>query len=160
MASNPDPALKLTSAKGAIHTLDDWCTTFQLFLAVLPARAESSVFVPIARRIFATLGDADCRCAFLVTGPESVAARILGDAAEETVVFVDPEQELVQGLGLERLPALVHLRQDTSLASSTEGWDPTAWQHVTDEVAKAMAWTSPVVARPDDPAPFPGWPVA
>ena len=61
MAKNPDPTLKLTSSKGVTRTLDDWSTMFHLCLVILPDRPEASVFVPIAQRIFATFGDADCR---------------------------------------------------------------------------------------------------
>jgi hypothetical protein len=159
MAKNPDSTLKLTTSKGVTRTLDDWATMFHLCLVVLPARLEASVFVPIGERIFATLGDADCHTAFLVTGPASVAERLLGPTAKADMVFVDPDLELVSSLGLERLPALVHLRQDTSLGASTEGWDPTAWQRTAKEVAKAMAWTVPEVAGKGDPPSFEGWPV-
>jgi hypothetical protein len=35
------------------------------------------------------------------------------------------------------------VRQDTSVGAAAEGWDPAAWQRVTDELAKAMAWSAP-----------------
>jgi hypothetical protein len=75
------------------------------------------------------------------------------------MVFVDPDKDLVHGLGLERLPAFVHLRQDTSLVASAEGWDPREWQRVAREVAKALAWSVPEVSGPDDPPRFEGWPI-
>ena len=49
---------------------------------------------------------------------------MLGDAADEALVFVDPDRTLIESLGLERLPAFVHLRQDTTLVAAAEGWDP------------------------------------
>lgn len=159
MAKDPDPTLKLTSAKGITRTLDDWSTIFHLSLVILPARAESSAWVPVARRIFRTFGDADCHSAYCVTGTEEVARRILGDVEREAIVFVDPDKAFVQSLGLERLPAFVHLRQDTTLVAATEGWDPREWQRVAREVGKALAWTVPEVAGPGDPPPTPGWPV-
>ena len=79
---------------------------------------------PCRRRIFRTFGDADCRTAYCVPGPPEVARRVLADAADEALVFVDPDRTLVESLGLERLPAFVHLRQDTTLVAAAEGWDP------------------------------------
>jgi len=159
VAKDPDPALKLTSSKGVTRTLGDWSTIFHLSLVILPARREASAWVPVARRIFRTFGDADCHSAYCVTGNEEVARRILGDVEQEAIVFVDPDSAFVQSLGLERLPAFVHLRQDTTLVAAAEGWDPREWQQVAREVAKALAWTVPEVAGPGDPAPTPGWPV-
>ena len=75
MAKNPDPNLKLTSTKGVARTLDDWSTMFHLCLVILPPRPEAAVFIPIAKRIFQVLGDADCRTAFCVVGNEFIAAR-------------------------------------------------------------------------------------
>lgn len=156
---NPDPTLKLTSTKGITRTLDDWSTIFHLCLVILPARQESTAWVPVARHIFRTFGDADCHTAFCVTGGEDVARRIAGDAEREAIVFVDPEGALVESLGLERLPAFVHLRQDTTLVAAAEGWDPREWQRVARAVGKALAWTVPEVAQPGFPPPSPGWAV-
>jgi hypothetical protein len=159
VATNPDPTLKLTTLQGVTRTLDDWSTMFNLCLVILPARAEAAAFVPIGDRIFATMGDADARASFVVAGPESVAKRLLGTEIERNVVFVDPDLELVHALGLERLPALVLLRQDTSVVAAAEGWDPKEWHEVVVEIGKMLAWTRPELASPGDPAPFPGWPV-
>ena len=158
MAKNPDPSLKLTTRKGVTRTLDDWATMFHLTLVILPSRPEASDWVPVARRIFRVFRDADCRAGYCVTGPPTVARRILADAADEVLVFVDPDRALVQSLGLERLPAFVHLAQDTSLVAAAEGWDPREWQQVARAVSKAMAWSVPEVAGPGDPATTPGWP--
>ena len=86
-------------------------------------------------------------------------AAFAADAADEALVFVDPDRTLVESLGLERLPAFVHLRQDTSLVAAAEGWDAAAWQAVAKEVGKAMAWSVPTVAAAGDPPATPGWPV-
>jgi len=159
VAKNPDPNLKLTSTKGVTRTLDDWSTMFHLCLVILPPRPEAAVFIPIAKRIFQVLGDADCRTAFCVVGNEFIARGVLGDAEENYLSFVDPDGEFVASLGLAHLPAFVHLRQNTTLVASAEGWDPRAWQNVAKEVAKAMAWSVPTVAAAGDPPPTPGWPV-
>ena len=159
MAKNPDPNLKLASTKGVTRTLDDWSTMFHLCLLILPPRPEASVFIPVAKRIFQVFGDADCRTAFCVVGNDYIARGVLGDAEEQYLSFVDTDGELVSSLGLQHLPAFVHLRQDTSLVASAEGWDPAEWQRVAKEVAKAMAWSVPTVAGAGDPPPTPGWPV-
>jgi hypothetical protein len=158
VAKSPDPSLKLTSLKGVTRTLDDWATMFHLTLVILPSRPEASAWLPVARRIFRVFGDADCRAGYCVAGTPAVARRILGDSADETLVFVDPDRTLVQSLGLEHLPAFVHLAQDTSLVAAAEGWDAREWQQVAREVAKAMAWSVPEVAGPGDPPATAGWP--
>jgi hypothetical protein len=157
VAKNPDPSLKLSSLKGVTRTLDDWATMFHLTLVMLPARPEASAWVPIGRRIFRVFCDADCRAAYYVAGTPTVARRILGDAADEALVFVDPDRALAQSLGLERLPAFVHLAQDTSVVAAAEGWSPREWQDVARAVGKAMAWSVPEVSGPGDPPATPGW---
>jgi hypothetical protein len=159
VAKNPDPNLKLASTKGVSRTLDDWSTMFHLCLVILPPRPEAAVFIPVAERIFKQFGDADCRTAFCVVGNEFIAKGVLGAAEERYLSFVDENGELSASLGLTHLPAFVHLRQNTTLVSAAEGWDPAEWQRVADELAKAMAWSSPTVAGPGDPPPTPGWAV-
>ena len=114
----------------------------------------------MAQRIFATFGDTDCTCAFLVPGPASVAERLLGDVEHEVLTFVDPDLALVRDLDLAYLPAFVLLRQDASLLADAQGWNASDWQRVAKEVGKAMAWTVPEVAGPGDPPSTPGWPVS
>lgn len=159
MAKNPDPNIKLTSTKGVTRTLDDWSTMFHLCLVILPPRPEAAMFIPIARRIFNVLGDADCRTALCVAGNEFIARGVLGDAEDEYLSFIDPGGEFVTSLGLTHLPAFVHLRQNTTVVAAAEGWDPKTWQAVAKEVAKSMAWSVPTVAGAGDPPPTPGWPV-
>lgn len=161
MAKNPDPSLPLATSKGVSRTLDDWSTMFHLCLVILPDRPEAAAWVPVAERIFDVLGDSDCRTAFVITGSALIAQRVLGDAEARVTTFVDPDRALVTSLGLEHLPALVYLRQDTTVGAATEGWDPAAWQQVAREVATAMAWSVPDVAPPGEPIPAPtgGWPV-
>ena len=84
---------------------------------------------------------------------------MLGNEERDVMTFVDPDLALVASLGLERLPAFVFLRQDTSLSASAEGWDPTEWQRVARQVATSMAWTVPEVQGRGDPARTVGWPV-
>jgi len=160
VAQNPDPQLALTSLRGVTRTLDDWATVFNLAIVVLPARPEATTFLPVVERIFATFGDSDVRTCICVPSTAAITRRILGPTAEQALVFCDPDGALAQTLGLERLPAFVHLRQDTSLVSAAQGWSPTEWQKVADAIARSVHWTSPVVTGRGDPPPSPGWPIA
>jgi hypothetical protein len=159
VAKNPDPNLKLASTKGVSRTLDDWSTMFHLCLVILPPRPEAAVFIPVGERIFKQFGDADCRTAFCVVGNEFIAKGVLGGAEDRYLSFVDENGELAASLGLTHRPAFVHLRQNTTLASVAEGWDPAEWQRVANDLAKAMAWSAPTVAGPGDPPPTAGWAV-
>jgi hypothetical protein len=159
MAKNPDPSIKLTSSKGQTRTLDDWSTMFHLCLVILPPRPEAAKFIPIAERIFKVFGDADCRTAFCVAGNEFIARGVLGDAEDRCMTFCDPDRELVTSLGLTHLPAFVHLRQDTTVLTATEGWDPHEWQRVAKAIAKELKWSCPEVSGHGDPPATPGWPV-
>ncbi|MDQ1480164.1 MAG: hypothetical protein QOI44_1025 [Actinomycetota bacterium] len=160
VAKNPDPLLQITSYKGVTRTLDDWATVFNLAVIVLPDRPEGAAFVPVVERIFATLGDSDVRTIVCVPSTKTIAKRILGDAVDRWLVWLDPDRAFIESLGLERMPAILMLRQDTSLVTAAQGWSPTEWQRVTNEIARHEHWTTPLVAGRGDPAPTPGWPVA
>ena len=160
MAQNPNPQLQVTSFKGVTRTLDDWCTVFNLAIVVVPDRPEGSQFVPVIDRIFDTLGESDARTIVCVPTTAQIAQRILGDAVDRWLVWCDPDRVFVESLGLDRLPAFVHLRQDTTLVTAAQGWSPTEWQRVADQIAKHAHWTSPIVAGRGDPPPTPGWPIA
>jgi hypothetical protein len=160
VARNPDPALPLTSIKGVTRTLDDWATVFHLAIVLLPPRVEAAAFVPVIERMFRTLGDSDARTCICVSGNEHIARRLLGRAADDWLVFCDPDSTLASSLGLERLPALVHLRQDTTLVEVAQGWSASDWQRVADEIARHQHWTAPVLAAPGNPPPTPGWPLS
>ena len=125
MAKNPDPLLPITSYAGKTRTLDDWATVFNLAIVVLPDRPEGSSFLGIVERIFATFGDSDVRTIICVPTTPAIAKRILGPKVDEWLVWCDPDRTFVDSLGLERLPAFVHLRLDTSLVSAAQGWRPT-----------------------------------
>jgi hypothetical protein len=161
VAKNPDPSLALSTSKGITRSLDDWSTMFQLCMVILPDRPESAQWIPVAQRIFDVLGDSDVRTSYVVTGSAQIAQRILGEEEDRVATFVDPDRVLVKSLGLERLPALVFLRQDTTVGAAAEGWDPVEWQDVARTVSRAMKWSVPEIAPPgsDIPAVTGGWPV-
>ena len=159
VAKNPDPTLELTSLDGSTRTLNEWLTMFHLCLVVLPDRPETSAFLPVVEHIFEVFGDADCSTAICVPSTGPVARRVLGDSAQRSMVFVDPERALIETLGLESLPAFVHLRQDTTLVSAAEGWNLEKWQAVADELAAAMSWSVPRLGTAAAPLATTGWPV-
>jgi hypothetical protein len=160
VAQNPDPSLALTSVKGVTRTLDDWATVFELAIVLLPARPEAAAWVPVIERIYATFGDSDVRTTICMSANAAITRRVLGTAADDWLVFCDPDEVLAKGLALERLPAFVHLRQDTSLSVAAQGWSPTEWQKVADEIARTQHWTTPLVSGAGNPPPSPGWPLA
>ena len=98
--------------------------------------------------------------AITVTCDKVGARQFLGPYAEEFLTFVDPDRTLPKAFGLATLPAIVHVRQDLSIAGAAEGWDPEAWREVTERLSTAMHWARPVIPALRDPAPFPGTPAA
>ena len=99
-------------------------------------------------------GDADCRTAFCVTGNEFIARGVLGDAEDRYAhVRAIPTATFVAALGLTHLPALVHLRQDTTLLAAAEGWDPRRVAAGGREIGKELEWSHPELATPGDPLP-------
>lgn len=160
MAQNPDPSLALANLAGRSRSLDDWATVFGLAIVLLPPRPEASAFRPVVERIFATFGDADVRTVICIPGPASMARKILGDLADRYLVWCDPDHALARSLGLERLPAFAHLRQDTTLVGAAQGWSPTEWQKIADQIAQSQHWTTPVLAGAGGPPPSPGWAIA
>jgi hypothetical protein len=160
MAQNPNPSLALTSLSGVTRTVDDWATIFNLAIVMLPARAEAAAFVPVIKRIYATFGDSDVRTTIWIPSTPTIARRILGPLADDFLTFCDPDGALASSLAIERLPAFVHLRQDTTLVNSAQGWSPSEWQKVADGVAKHVHWTSPNIASNKNPAPSPGWAIS
>lgn len=157
MASDPPPDLLLTPLNGRGRSVSQWLTTFHLlFVAVDPYARQSRWIVPTAARVLSAFEQADCRVAWLVTGPPMECRRLLGRWASEILTFSDPDREAAEGFGLARLPALVHLGIDGTIVGACEGWDPPAWREITQRVAKMMAWTAPTIPLPSDPQPFPG----
>lgn len=149
----------LTPINGSPHTLGQWLTTFHLVLGALdPFTSESAWLLPTIARIFRVYDQADCRVALLVTCDAEEARQFLGPYAREFLTFADPDRQAVKGLGLETLPALVHVRQDLSVAGVAEGWHPSQWRELTDELSRAMSWSKPTIPGPNDPAPYDGTP--
>ena len=150
---------ELGTLGGVSYTLREWVTTFHLVVAVIdPYTDESAWLLDTAGRILSVFSGADCRVAWLVTAAEADAKQFLGPWAKDLLTLLDPDRTLVKSLGLERLPALVHIRQDLSVAGVAEGWKPSEWQSVTDHLGEVMSWSKPRIPAVGDPSPFLGSP--
>ena len=144
---------------GLARPVEEWVTTFHLvFVALDPYTHESGWILPTAGRVLSTFRGADCRGGWLVCGDDEEARQFLGTWADEFLTFTDPGREMIRALGLERLPAIVHLNHSLAVLGAAEGWDPKSWRTVTDGLSKAMSWSRPTLPTRDDPAPYAGTP--
>lgn len=159
VATDPSPDLTLAPLKGEPQPIRAWLTTFPLVAVVLdPYTHESAWILETAGRILRVYDQADCRVSFITTCDAEDARRFLGPWATEVLTFTDPDRALVKGLGLERLPALVHIRQDLTLAGAAEGWEPEEWREVLSDLSRITSWYRPTVPAAGDPAPYAGSP--
>ena len=160
MATDPPPDLELSPLEGQSRTVDQLLTTFHLLLVVLdPYTNESSWILPTAARVIQTFEQADVRVAILIAADsERDARQFLGPMANEVLTFLDSKREAIKALGLERLPALVHLDLSGAVVNAAEGWSPAAWRRTCDHLAKLMSWSSPTIPSAKDPGPFAGSP--
>lgn len=159
MALNSD--VKLHPLGGETLTLDQQTRIFHLVAVVLdPYTEQSSWLLDTAGRILIELSEADCRTAWIITCGDTDARSFLGPWADRMLTFCDPDRELVQALGVEQIPALVHVGTNQELVGIANGWDPATWRPVTDHIAKILAWNRPGYPKPEDPVAFPGSPAA
>ena len=115
----------LTAITGDIASLDDWLTTFQLAVVVIdPFTSESAWLLDTAGELLIEFTGADCRVAWVVTADADDARTFLGPWAEQFLTFCDADRTFVRGVGLEQLPAFVHLRQDRVVASAPRDGTP------------------------------------
>jgi len=160
VASNPPPDLVLTPLTAKPRTVGQLLTTFHLALVVLdPFTNESAWILETAARILQVFEQADVRVAWLMAGATADESRqFLGPWAEEILTFYDTDRTAVKALGLERLPAIVHLGMDGTVVGVAEGWHPMEWRKVTDHLAKITSWLPPTFPLPGDPGPYEGSP--
>ncbi len=157
MATDPPADLTLTPINGEARTISDWVTTFQLAAVVLdPFTNESSWLLETAGRLLTHFREADCRVAFIVTGTPAETRQFLGPWADKVLTFADPGRAAAKAMGLNELPAFVHVRGDLHLAASAEGWDPEQWRQVAASLAKANSWSTPLIPGLGDPSPYAG----
>jgi hypothetical protein len=137
----------------------EWLTNFNLALICIdPYTNESSWILDTAARIMRVFQDTSARMSWMVTGDADAARAFLGPLANEFLTLLDPDRSVVKGLGLSRLPAMVVVRADGTVAAAAEGWEPSQWRVVTNELARMTAWSRPELPHPKDPVPFEGSP--
>lgn len=157
MVTQAPPDLQLAPLGGDVRSMEEWLTTFHLVVVVLdPYTNESSWLLETAGRVLRGFVGADCRVAFLVTADAEDTRRFLGPWAAQVLTLTDPDRQAVKALGIDRLPALVHVNQDLSIEGMAQGWDPDAWRSITNQLAEMMRWSRPVLPRAGDPGPFEG----
>jgi hypothetical protein len=156
---DPSPDLLLTPIKGKPRTVEQMLTTFHLLFVVIdPFTHQSAWILPTAGRILQTFEQADVRIAWLVTATADECRQFLGPWANDLMTFADPDRVAVKELGLERLPALVHLGMEGTVVAAAEGWHPAEWKALTDRLAKVLSWQGPNFPTAKDPGPFEGSP--
>ena len=160
MASNPPADLVLAPLTGKGYPLSAWLVQYQLLLAVIdPFTDEGAWILPTAVRVLETFNQADCRVGIVLAGADTDETKqFLGPYVERLLAFPDPTRAIVRAFAFERLPALVHVGGDATVVNAAEGWHPGTWQAVTDELARIMAWSGPVLPSVKDPSPFAGTP--
>ena len=159
MAQQVSGEVKLAALGGEARTLEEWLTNFQLVVVVIdPYTQESAWLLETAGRILTNFREADCRVGWVGTADERDARRFLGPWADALLTFTDPSRGLVAALDLKALPALVHIRQDLTVVGVAEGWDPTEWRELTENLGRIMSWSHPNVPDAGDPGPFAGSP--
>ena len=157
MAKEVSDDIELAAIEDEARPLSEWLTTFQLVTVVLdPYTAESAWILDTAGRFLTNFRGADCRVSWTVCADATDARKFLGPWADELLTFADPDRKLVKGIGIERLPALVHIRQDLAVVGAAEGWDPQAWQDIGRNLAKVMSWSHPELPQRGDPGAFVG----
>lgn len=153
--------VQLQPLGGDARSLAEWTTNFHLVLVVVdPFTFESAWVLEQAGTLLRHFGEADCRVAWLVTGTPANARQFLGPWCDEVLTFVDPDRNVVEALGLEALPALVHLNVDPAVEATAQGWTRSEWQEVANELAADMSWSRPNLASYGGPSDFPGSPAS
>lgn len=159
MATDPPADLALTPLGGEARSIRDWLVNFHLCAVVLdPFTNESSWLLETAGKLLTTYSAADVRVAWVVTGTDDEARQFLGPWAERLLTFADPDRAVVRALGLEELPALVHLNTSGAVEDSAEGWDPDGWRRVAENLSRILSWSRPTIPAPGDPVAFAGSP--
>ena len=149
------PELLLKPLDGEGRTLREWLVTFHLaFVALDPFTNEGAWILPVATRVMTEFSQADVRTALVVTATPDECRTFLGPWVNSLLVFPDPDRKIIDSFELPRLPALVHVAMDASVAGLATGWNPPEWQKVVDHLAEVTAWIPPSLPAPGDPGPF------
>ena len=155
VASTISTDVQLTPLTGKGRSLREWLTTFHLAVVALdPFTNEGAWILPVATRVLTHFSQADVRVALLLPATPDECRMFLGPVVNSLLTFSDPESAAIKAIGVERMPAFVHIAMDGTIEGKAEGWQPKEWQAVADNLARVTSWTSPVVEREGDPAPF------
>ncbi len=148
----------LDSIQGKGYPVRDWLTSYPLLMvAIDPYTHESAWILETAGQFLRHYKPADIRVAWLVAADDEGCRSFLGPWADEFLTFADPERSAILGFGLERLPSLLHIRNDGAVQAAN-GWDPSAWRAVAETLAVNLSWSRPMLPKPGDPVPYPGTP--
>jgi hypothetical protein len=161
MATDPAPDLALTPLVGESRRVDDWVTLFPLAVVALdPFTYESAWLLEEAGRILSGYTAADVRVGWIVTATADEAREFLGPWAERLLTFIDPDREVVKGLGLATLPSFVVIDMSCKVAAVAEGWAPAEWRAAAAHLSAILDWSKPAIPGPGAPGPYPGSAVA
>lgn len=161
MITDPSADVELQTLTGETRRLGEMVTMFHLALVIVdPYTHQSAWLLATARRILANFSAADVRVGFVVTGTPDEARQFLGPLADEFLTYADPESSLARSIGLETLPAWVHIDHLLHVEASAQGWNPDEWRAAAEHLADRMDWTRPTIPAAGDPVPFAGSPVA
>ncbi|HVT78539.1 MAG TPA: hypothetical protein VHD87_15985 [Acidimicrobiales bacterium] len=156
MATTISTDVTLAPLTGRARTLEEFLTTFHMAVVALdPFTQEGAWILPIATRVLTHFSQADVRVALLLPATPDECRLFLGPWVNTLLTFADPEREAIRGMGFDKLPAFAHIAMDGTVEGKAEGWFPEEWQKVVDHLAEVMSWSSTVVERDGDPAPFP-----
>ena len=151
--------LVFDSLNGEGYPLRDWLTSYPfLLVAIDPYTHESAWILETAGRLLDHYTPADVYVGWLATTDSEGCRQFLGPWSNSYLTFPDPDRELVKSLGVERLPALIFIRNDGAM-EVVDGWDPNSWRRIAEGVSGLLSWSRPIVPRPGDPTPFTGTPV-
>lgn len=149
---------ELDSIQGKGYPIRDWLTSYPLLMVALdPYTHESAWLLDTAAQFLRHYSPADIRVAWLAATDDDGCRQFLGPLAEEFLTFADPERAAITKLGVQRLPALVHVRNDLTLRVA-DGWDPEAWRGIAEQLSLELSWSRPQLPAPGDPLPYPGTP--
>jgi hypothetical protein len=159
MPTDPPRDLELTPLTGEPRTLEAWVTLFNLAVVVVdPYTYESAWLLDEAGRILSSYAAADVRVGWIVTASPDEAKQFMGPWADDLLTFADPDRAFVKGVGLEMLPAFVHLNMAGQAEAIAQGWNPMKWRGVAENLSRVLSWTVPIIPGPRAPAPYPGSP--
>lgn len=150
--------IELKPLIGEARPISQWVFNFPLLVAALdPYTEESAIALKATKRMLDHYEQASIRAGWVLTCDEAGARQFLGPLADEVLTFIDPDRSFVKAVGIERLPALVHIDAAANVRRVANDWNPPVWKALGDELSRLQAWSPAPILR--DPEPFMGTPV-